>query len=155
MGMNGSCTKSVGVSLATFAVTVWLHWPCVHGEFLDTDDKEYHQQAVSWNGLTWTAVKRALTTTRPCYHPLPRLSHVLDYQLWGKNAAGHHAVGILLDGLNAALVFGFLWTLLGTTSVTAGERLAVTLWGASVFAIHPLQVEWAERGVGMMILTVR
>jgi protein O-mannosyl-transferase len=38
-------------------------------------------------------------------------------------------------------VFGFLWTLLGATTLTAGERFVMALWVAAVFAIHPLQVE--------------
>ena len=78
------------------------------------DDDEYLRQSVRVNGLTWNAVKWAFTTTEPYYHPLPRLSHVLDYQMWGKNAAGHHATSVVVHALNAALVFGFVWTLLGT-----------------------------------------
>jgi tetratricopeptide (TPR) repeat protein len=72
---------------------------------------------------------------------LVRLSHVLDYQIWGRNAAGHHATSVFLHALNAALVFGFLWTLLGATFLSIGERLSVALWVAVVFAIHPLQTE--------------
>ena len=101
----------------------------------------YLRQSVRLNGVTWNAVKWAFTTTEPYYHPLPRLSHVLDYQIWGKNAAGHHATSVVLHALNAALVFGFLWTLLGAASLTTGERLAMALGVAVVFAIHPLQAE--------------
>ena len=54
---------------------------------------------------------------------------------------GHHVTSVVLHALNAALVFGFLWTLLGATSLSTGERLMVALWVAVVFAIHPLQVE--------------
>ncbi len=124
-----------------FVVTVWLYWPSVHGQFLGGDDNEYLRQSVRCNGLTWNAVKWAFTSADSFYHPLPRLSHVLDYQMWGKNAAGHHVTGLVVHALNAALVFGFLWTLVGATSLTAGERLMVALWVAVVFAIHPLQVE--------------
>src|SRR5205823_4326101 len=35
----------------------------------------------------------------------------------------------------------FLWTLLGTASLTAGERLVTAFGVAVVFSIHPLQVE--------------
>ena len=131
----------LGMALAIFAVTVWLYWPSTHGEFLRGDDREYLEQAVRWNGLTWNAVQWAFTTTQPYYHPLPRLSHVLDYQIWGKNAAGHHATNVILHALNAALVFGFLWSLLGVISLTTGERLAMAVGVAVVFAIHPLQAE--------------
>ena len=105
------------------------------------DDDEYLRQAMRWNGLTWNAVKWAFTATAPYYHPLPRLSHVLDYQIWGRNAAGHHAASVVVHALNATLVFGFLWTLLGAVSLTARERLAMAAGVAVVFAIHPFQTE--------------
>ncbi len=140
--MNVSRIKLVGVALVIFAATVWLYWPSVHGEFLAGDDIEtYLRPAERLNGLTWTAVKWAFTCTDSYYHPLVRLSHALDYQMWGKNAVGHHATSVFLHALNAALVFGFLWTLLGAPSLTTGERLTVAVWVAMVFAIHPLQVE--------------
>jgi tetratricopeptide (TPR) repeat protein len=141
--MNVSRVKLVGVALVIFAVTVWLFWPSVHGEFLGGDDNEYLRQSERWNGLTWNAVKWAFTCTDSYYHPLARWSHVLDYQIWGKNAVGHHVTGLVVHALNAALVFGFLWTLLGATSLTTGERVTLAFWVAVVFAIHPLQVESA------------
>lgn len=131
-----------GLVLAIFAGTLWLHWPGVNGGFLTRmDDDVYLRQAVRLKGLTWNAVQWAFTTTQPYYHPLPRLSHILDYQIWGTNAAGHHATSVVLHALNAALVFGFLWALLTTAPLAASERLAVALSVAVVFAIHPLQVE--------------
>ena len=134
-------TTFIGLGLAVFAGTLWLHWPSLHGSFLRVDDVEYLRQSQRWNGLTWNAVKWAFTSTESYYQPLPRLSHVLDYQIWGMNAAGHHATSVVLHALNAALVFGFLWTLLGATSLTNRERLMLA-WGvALVFAVHPLQTE--------------
>jgi|SRR5579862_6563556 len=140
--MNVSRRILIGLGLVIFAGTVWLYWPCVHGGFLAwRDDDEYLRQAVRLRGFTWDAVKWAFTETRPYYHPLARLSHVLDYQIWGTNAAGHHATSVVLHALNAALVFGFLWTLLGTVSLTINERFTLALGVVVVFAIHPLQVE--------------
>jgi len=140
--MTVSRAKLVGIALLIFAATVWLFWPSVDGEFLAGDDIEtYLRPAERLNGLTWNAVKWAFTSTDSYYHPLVRLSHVLDYQIWGKNATGHHATSVFLHALNAALVFGFLWTLLGAAALSTGERLMVAVWVAVVFAIHPLQVE--------------
>jgi protein O-mannosyl-transferase len=140
--MNISRTKLVGVALAIFAVTVWLYWPSVHGKFLSGDDiNTYLLPSVRLHGLTWNAVKWAFTCTDDYYQPLVRLSHVLDYQIWGRNPLGHHAVSVVVHALNAALVFGFLWTLLGAAPLTTGERFATALGVATVFAIHPLQME--------------
>jgi protein O-mannosyl-transferase len=140
--MTVSRTKLIGVALVIFAATVWLYWPSVHGEFLAGDDiTSYLEPSMRLNGLTWNAVKWAFTETLGDYEPLVRLSHVLDYQIWRKNPAGHHATSVVVHAFNAALVFGFLWTLLGATSLTTDERLLVALWVTAVFAIHPLQVE--------------
>ncbi len=139
--MNVRRTTLVGVALAIFAGALWLYWPSTHGWFLKVDDAEYLRQSTRWDGLTWNAVRWAFTSTDAYYQPLVRLSHVLDYQIWGTNAAGHHATSVFLHALNAALVFGFVWTLLGTTGLASGERLSVALWVAVVFAIHPLQTE--------------
>jgi len=147
----------MGVGLVMFAATVWLYWPSVRGEFLTRmDDDEYLRQSIRRNGFTWDAVKWAFTATEPYYQPLPRLSHVLDYQIWGKDAVGHHAASVLAHGLNAALVFGFLWTLLGAVSLTAGERLAMAAGTAVVFAIHPFQTEsvaWMSGRTQLMCTT--
>ncbi|MGO9609608.1 MAG: tetratricopeptide repeat protein [Verrucomicrobiia bacterium] len=139
--MTVSRTTLVGTALVIFAATVWLFWPSTHGEFLAGDDVEYLRQSARRHGLTWNAVGWAFTSTDSYYHPLVRLSHALDYQMWGTKAAGHHATSVVVHALNAALVLGFLWTLLGATSLTTGERLMVALSMAAVFAIHPLQTE--------------
>jgi hypothetical protein len=142
--MKVNRTTLLGVALAIFAGALWLYWPSVHGGFLaGMDDDEYLRQAIRLKGLTWDAVQWAFTSTQPYYHPLPRLSHLIDYQIWGTNAKGHHVTGVVLHALNTALVFGFLWTLLGVAgaSSTTHERLALAIGVAVVFAIHPLQVE--------------
>ncbi len=140
--MKVSRTKLIGLALAIFAGTLWLYWPSIHGGFLThMDDDEYLQQAARLGGFSWDAAKWAFTCTEPYYQPLPRLSHVLDYQLFATLPAGHHATSVAWHALNAALVFGFLWTLLGKTSSTPGERMLMAWAVAVVFAVHPFQVE--------------
>ncbi|HVM61442.1 MAG TPA: tetratricopeptide repeat protein [Verrucomicrobiae bacterium] len=139
--MHISRTTLLATAVGVFAATAFLYWPSVHGEFLSGDDTAALLQSFRMNGLTWAAVKWELTCTANYYQPLTRLSHVIDYQLFGKNPLGHHAMNIALHSLNAALVFGFLWTLLSATSVSAPERFALALGTAIVFAIHPFQAE--------------
>ena len=61
------------------------------------------------------------------------MSHMLDCQLYGLNAGGHHLTNVLLHTASAILLFlvlrrmtGFLWR---------------SAFVAAVFAIHPLRVE--------------
>jgi len=125
------------------AVAVWVYWPATEGRFLTgMDDDEYLRQAARLNGLTWAGLKWAFTSTQPYYHPLPRLSHVLDYQLWRADAAGHHATSVTVHVVNAALVLGFVWTLLASVgTISTSERFWMTVGVGAVFAFHPLQVE--------------
>jgi len=131
----------MGLGLVLFAATFCLYRPSLDGGFLRGDDWENLHHAIRWDGISRGAVQWAFTTAGPYYQPLPRLSHALDYQIWRKNAAGHHLTSVVLHAVNATLVFGLVWTLLGATSLTRGERLAVACGVSVVFAIHPLQVE--------------
>jgi len=67
------------------------------------------------------------------WHPLTWLSHMLDCQLFGVNAGGHHLTSLLLHLANTLLLFGVL------------RRLTGALWRsalvAALFALHPLHVE--------------
>lgn len=102
--------------------------------FLNYDDPTYVtanpqvQSGLSWHGLVW-----ALTAPTDYWHPLTWLSHMLDWQLYGPSAGGHHVTSVLWHALNAVLAF-FLF-----------RRLAGGFWrsafAAALFAWHPLRVE--------------
>ena len=65
--------------------------------------------------------------------PLTWISHMLDVQLFRRNAGAHLLVNVALHSLNSVLVFLFL------RLATAAEwRSAVV---AALFAVHPLHVE--------------
>ena len=122
---------AAGLALAV----VVLFWPAVQGGYVNYDDPDYltsnrHVQA----GLTWESVQWAFTTGQVSnWHPLTWLSHMLDWQLYGDHAWGHHLTSILFHGLNAALVF------------LAFRALTGALWPslvvAALFGLHPLRVE--------------
>jgi len=66
------------------------------------------------------------------------ISHMVDWQLFGSNAGGHHLVSAVIHAVNGAIL---LVVLLGMTG--AFWRSAAV---AAVFALHPLRVEsvaWA------------
>lgn len=104
-------------------------------EFLDYDDPDYvTQNAQVQAGITWATARWAFTTgCAGNWHPLTWLSHALDWQLFGNDPRGHHAVNIVWHALNATLAF------------LALRRLSGAFWmsalGAALFAWHPLRVE--------------
>lgn len=92
------------------------------------------------SGFNTESIKWALTDIRDEYwHPLTSLSLVLDWQLFGENATGHHLVSLLWHIGAVLLLFLFL-------NKTTGQ-LWPSAFAAAIFALHPLRVEsvaWAS-----------
>lgn len=116
-------------------LTLATYWPVFQHGFISYDDADYvtenaHVQA----GLTWEGVSWAFRSTEAAnWHPLTWLSHMLDVQLFGAHAGGHHFTSLLLHLANTVLVLLLL------------ERLTGRFWRsalvAALFALHPLHVE--------------
>src|SRR5204863_1294540 len=66
-------------------------------------------------------------------HPLTWLSHMLDVQLFGLNAGGHHATNVFFHVLSTLVLF---WLLI---QITAARGCSIFI--AALFAVHPLHVE--------------
>jgi tetratricopeptide (TPR) repeat protein len=132
--MNRTPIRWVAGAVAWLAILAY--WPCIRNGFTQWDDNVYVQGAAA-NDLWW-----ALTTTHVYYHPLTRLSHYLDWKLWGPNPAGHHAVNVVLHAANAALVVLLAWAIAQRLDRwPERERYFFAGWVGLIFAIHPLQVE--------------
>lgn len=103
-------TKVLGpsvVSLALALCTLAVFWPVVTHEFVNLDDQVYvtenaHVQA----GLTWANILWAFTNLNAGFwHPLTWLSIMLDCQLFGLRAGGHHLTSLFLHMANTVLLF--------------------------------------------------
>ena len=124
------CVLLSAASLAVF-------WPVVHHEFVNYDDNCYVvqnpqvQAGLTWQGLAWAFGR--LHGDHTYYHPLTWVSHMVDCQLFGLKPAGHHLVNLLFHILNSLLVF------------LVFKRMTGAFWRsaalASLFALHPLQVD--------------
>jgi len=117
-----------------FAGTVLLYLRSLDYGFVNYDDPGYvtnnpHVQA----GLTWDSLVWAFTGKSDYWHPLTWLSHMLDWQVFGKNAAAHRLVSVLWHAANAVLVFQVLRRLTGAWGTA--------IFSAALFAWHPLRVE--------------
>jgi tetratricopeptide (TPR) repeat protein len=125
----------VVLCLLLVVFTLVLYNPVSRYPFLTFDDQRYvtenwHVQA----GLRSETVEWAFTTYDAAnWHPLTWLSHALDWQLFGKNPAGHHYVNVLLHAGNVGLLFLLLQAATGRTWRS---------WMvAALFAAHPINVE--------------
>jgi tetratricopeptide (TPR) repeat protein len=106
-----------------------------HHDFINYDDNLYvteNEHVLA--GLTWQGVIWAFTATHAWnWHPLTWLSHMLDCELFGVGAGGHHLTNLLLHAANSVLLFLVLFMM-----TRALWRSAVV---AALFALHPLHVE--------------
>ena len=114
-------------SLALFSRT--LHFGFVdYGDPACVTANLHVQGGLSWAGLKWAMFGQAGP-----WQPLAWISHMTDWQIYGKHAAGHHFTSLLLHALNGLLLFAVV------------RRLAAGFWTAAacaaVFAWHPLRVE--------------
>jgi Flp pilus assembly protein TadD len=123
------------VAAALLAATFLLYLPSLSNHFVDYDDHHYvTANKVVQKGLTREGLVWAFTTTKFAnWLPVTWLSHMLDCELYGMNAGGHHATSALLHAFNAAALFIALRGMTGRFR----ESAAV----AALFAVHPLRVE--------------
>ena len=119
-------------------------------DFINFDDTAYvtENQWVN-HGITTGGLHWAFTTFHYFYwQPLTWISHMLDCQIFGLRAGGHHLTSLLLHIANTLLLFLLLVRLTG-----ALWRSAVV---SAIFAVHPLRIEsvvWiAERKDVLSIL---
>ena len=132
--MRRETGKVVGVALCVAACAAWSVAPALDGGILtNMDDDVYMATAEQCGGLTSKGFHWAFTETHPYYHPLPRLSYLLTYNVCGTSPLGHHAVNVVLHVVNSVLVVTLAWTLCRNA---AGASVAGVL-----FAVHPLQAE--------------
>jgi hypothetical protein len=103
------------VCLLLVLVTAAIYWPVARHDFVNFDDPDYatqnpHVQA----GLTLDTVRWAFTSIHSSnWHPLTSLSHVLDFQLYGRSPVGPHLTNLALHLANTVLLFLLLRRMTG------------------------------------------
>ena len=117
-----------GLSLAVFGQTI-------RHDFVNFDDDLYvYNTPAIQAGITIKGIVQAFANPHAGnWHPLTTISHMLDCQLYGLNAGGHHATNIVLHTIAVLLVFQGLRKMTG-----AMWKSAIV---AALFAVHPLHVE--------------
>ncbi len=116
-------------------LTVAVFWQTRAFRFVNFDDTEYvTRNPHVLSGLTWEGIRWAFMHPHfGNWIPLTLMSHMLDCELYGLDAAGHHSTNLQLHLLNTLLLFLFLSQATGSVWRSA--------FVAAVFAVHPLHVE--------------
>ncbi len=131
--------QSKGLFLVVAALivlaTLGVYWQVGNHEFITYDDDDYIiENSHVQSGLTLAEVKWAFTTGHAAnWHPLTWLSYMVDCELFGLDAGGHHIVNVLFHLANTVLLFWVLFRMTG--------GLWPSAFVAALFALHPLHVE--------------
>ncbi len=118
-----------------FAATLAVYAQTAQFDFVNFDDPDYVTANLHVRGgFTSANVAWAFTSGDAAnWFPLTRLSHMLDYQLFGAAAGGHHLTNAILHATAVLLLFAFLHRATG--------RRWLSAWVSLLFALHPLHVE--------------
>ena len=126
------------VCIALILVTTAVYAGVWRSAFINFDDTVYitdnpHLRA----GLSPGTLKWILLSFQPDnWFPVTRLSHYLDYSLFGDQAAYHHAVNLMIHICASLALFGFL-----RRAISGHWTNRIAAFGAFLFALHPLHVE--------------
>lgn len=121
--------------VALVGITLLLYWPVQQFEFVAFDDTAYVtenrivQEGLAAGGLRWAFSAFDVAN----WHPLTWVSHMLDVELYGLNAGGHHWTSVQIHAAGALLLFAALVAMTGAIWASA--------FAAALFAVHPLHVE--------------
>ena len=126
---------TIVIYLFLIAITLAVFGQTLRYDFVNFDDDLYVYKAPAIRvGLTVKGLALAFTSPHARnWHPLTTISHMLDCQLYGLKAGGHHATNVLLHTIAVLLLFRVLWQMTGALWKSATV--------AALFAIHPLHVE--------------
>jgi protein O-mannosyl-transferase len=126
--ISGICICLAAITWLVFAQTLWH-------DFVNYDDESYvYENARVSAGLSWAGIGWAFTHVHSeNWHPLTTISHMLDCQLYGLKAGGHHFTNVVLHSVAVLLLFALLREMSG--------MLWRSAFVAALFAIHPLRVE--------------
>ena len=126
------------IAFALVALSVLLHWPFGHTDFV-YDDVDFVLENASLRsfGGAFEAMLSPFPPDQPergLYRPFAALSHAADFGLFGLDPRGHHIVNVLLYGALVWLVYALARNWFGETSPTA---VAASL----LFAAHPVHCD--------------
>jgi protein O-mannosyl-transferase len=125
----------IGICVALTTITWLVFGQTLRHQFVTYDDPQYvYSNPDIIAGLSMQRALWAFThAVAGNWHPLTIISHMLDCQLYGLKASGHHFTNVLLHTVAVILLFLVQHQMTGA--------LLRSAFVAALFAIHPLHVE--------------
>jgi len=132
------------IVLLLFILSFLVYLPTLEYGFVWDDDvyvvRNVRIYSLNAKSLAWMATG----FTAGNWHPLTWFSHALDYAFWDLDSGKHHLLNLILHGLNTALVFILIMTLLSRIASPARDASWNLIAGgvtSLLFGLHPLHVE--------------
>jgi len=127
--------EAAGICAGLVLLVIGVFGQGVGFKFVNYDDNIYvYENAMVLRGLSWAGLRWALFYGGiGHWHPLTWVSHMVDCNLYGTWAGGHHLTNIVLHAAAAVLVF---LVLLRMTGALWRCGFVVAAW-----AVHPLRAE--------------
>jgi Flp pilus assembly protein TadD len=132
--------RDLWIALLLFAAVLMVYTPVRTHQFIRYDDPVYiTDNRYIRDGFTWDGIRWAFTSVDAGHWmPLTWMSHMLDCELFGLDAGGHHLISVFIHAASTAALFLLL------LRITAARWPSA--FAALVFGLHPLHVEsvaWA------------
>src|SRR5438128_1539970 len=126
---------AVYVCVLLVSITWLVFGQTLGHDFVNFDDHVYvYDNPLITKGISVDGIIAAFVHSHARnWHPLTTMSHMLDCQLFGLKAGGHHFTNVLLHTVAVLLLFVVLREMTGALWPSA--------FVAALFAIHPLHVE--------------
>jgi hypothetical protein len=121
--------------LALIVAVLLVYGSTAGHDFVAYDDDRYvYMNPVVTDGLSLGGIGRAFTEQKfSASYPATSISHMISWEIFGDNPAGHHLLNVALHCANAVLLFALFYAL--TRQLWLGATIAFC------FALHPLHVE--------------
>lgn len=131
----------VGLMIAVFMISLFCFSPSLKNDFITTwDDQAYVIANELLHPLSGKNIREIFTIDNKFnwesnnYHPLTTLSLALNYSISKLSPASYHLTNLIIHGINAVLVFLFIYFL-------SDRRTWVAFLAGLWFGIHPMHVE--------------
>jgi len=127
-------TRNLWICLLLLVAVFAVYGQVRHYDFVNFDDPDYVSNSHVRSGIRWESLAWAFTSVDAAnWFPLTRISHLLDFQLFGLNSGPQHLTSVFLHAFSTLLLFYLL------------QRMAGARWPSAfvafVFALHPLHIE--------------
>ncbi|MCX6230225.1 MAG: hypothetical protein NTZ33_01660 [Bacteroidetes bacterium] len=130
-----------GSMLLLFLLSIVTFSPMLNNGFIETwDDGIYVIQNNILHDLSWKGIINIFTYGDKFqmlinnYHPITTFSLALNYKISGLSPTSYHLTNLIFHGLNAMLVFLFVYLL-------SNRKIWPAIIAGLLFAVHPMHVE--------------